>query len=179
MHGTVGQICALVIVQMRGALPQSAFIFCDQFSAIVSKSSNTMDPVTIVGLAASILTFTDFAWNLLTNGSIETLKSPGRQSNADGHVETVVGDLRTMTERLANLPLAQNGVHEIQLRKLAGTCAFECMTLLHLLASQKIRGGKRAIGRVPRLLEMTSHAGPGVQLFHHTLHDFFYLSQIG
>ncbi|SPO03019.1 uncharacterized protein DNG_05700 [Cephalotrichum gorgonifer] len=77
-----------------------------------------MDPISAVGFAASILTFIDFSYKLVT-GTLQVIND-GR-STENFHTKEVVDDFRRVTEKLEEAR-PSNSEHEIALRKLAGKC---------------------------------------------------------
>jgi hypothetical protein len=99
-----------------------------------------MDPVTAVGFAASILTFVDFAWNVVT-GAYEVYKSPSGETVENAHLGNIIDDLRLVAEELDNAELSK-GSHEKSLRRLAAKCSEVSEQLLNLLQKLRVKGSK-------------------------------------
>ena len=111
--------------------------------------SAAMDPITAVGFAASILTFIDFGYEIVT-GTLEIVKSGSTSENI--HVSVVIGDLHEVVKSLSpppvnppstplgNLPGKPSAisVHESALKRLAEKCqelSNELVTLLKNLSA--------------------------------------------
>jgi hypothetical protein len=95
-----------------------------------------MDPATAIGFAASILTFVDFSWNLIT-GTYEVYKSTTGTTSENAHVSTVIDDLQEVTEGLTSDVEGKNK-HEKDLCKLAGHCYNLSKDLLKILEKLKV-----------------------------------------
>jgi len=83
-----------------------------------TRRSFTMDPITTVGFASSILTFIDFSQQLIS-GTFEVIKLGSTSENV--HVSVVIDDLRDATKELSNRPLGLSR-HEYALQTLASEC---------------------------------------------------------
>ena len=92
-----------------------------------------MDPITAVGFAASILTFIDFGYKLVT-GTLEVLKTGSLSENT--HVSIVINDFHAVVKPLAQQPTGKSG-HEIALRDLAKRCQEISQKLTDLLQTLK------------------------------------------
>jgi len=79
-----------------------------------------MDPITAVGFAASILTFIDFSWGLIT-GACEVYKSTTGTTLENAHISTIIEDLERVTEGLIS-DVEGRSSHEKELCKLADNC---------------------------------------------------------
>ena len=77
-----------------------------------------MDPITAVGFAASILTFIDFGYQIVT-GTLEIAKSGRTSDNA--HISTVINDFHKVVEPLSEHPSGKSE-HEKALKELAEAC---------------------------------------------------------
>ena len=79
-----------------------------------------MDPVTAIGLAASIVSFIDFSWSLLT-GAKELYESGRRKTKDNARISSIVDDLN---EYALDLTIGGEGAskHEKALRALANDC---------------------------------------------------------
>ncbi len=79
-----------------------------------------MDPITAIGLAASIVSFIDFSWNLLT-GAKELYESGCRRTKENARISSIVDDLN---EYALELTIGGEGAskHEKALRTLANDC---------------------------------------------------------
>ncbi|PQE29503.1 Vegetative incompatibility HET-E-1 protein [Rutstroemia sp. NJR-2017a WRK4] len=99
-----------------------------------------MDPVIAVGFAASILTFVDFAWSVVT-GAYEVYKSPSGETVENAHLGNIIDDLRLVAEELENAEL-NKGSHERSLRRLAEKCSEVSEQLLNLLQKLRVKGSK-------------------------------------
>jgi hypothetical protein len=95
-----------------------------------------MDPVTAIGFAASILTFVDFSWNLIT-GTYEVYKSSTGTTSETAHISTVIGDLQEVSEGL-NSDVEGKTTHEKYLCKLAGQCNHLSKDLLKILGKLEV-----------------------------------------
>lgn len=94
-----------------------------------------MDPVSAVGFAASILTFIDFSWNLIT-GSCEVYRSATGMTIENAHTSDVINDLRGVSEDLEGGILG-NSKHEKALIRLASECSELADELMNLLKKLK------------------------------------------
>lgn len=101
-----------------------------------------MDPITAVGFAASILTFIDFSWNLVT-GTYEVLQSAGGTTAENAHIGNVIDDLHAATAALKSRQLGRSE-HEKALRQLASKCSNLSKELLCLLENLKVKGKNSA-----------------------------------
>jgi hypothetical protein len=95
-----------------------------------------MDPVTAVGFAASILTFVDFSWDLIT-GAYEVYKSTTGTTSENAHISTVIDDLQEITEGL-NFDVEGKAKHEKALCKLADNCLNLSKDLSKILEKLKV-----------------------------------------
>jgi hypothetical protein len=111
-----------------------------------------MDPITAVGFAASVLSFIDFGYEIVT-GTLEIAKSGSTSQNI--HVSVVIGDLREVVKSLSpppnnppSTPLgnppgkssAMSG-HERALKGLAEKCQDLSNELVALLENLSIAPG--------------------------------------
>lgn len=85
-----------------------------------------MDPVTAVGLAASIITFLDFSWSLVT-GAKELHQSGNGTTKQNARISEIIGDLKEYSLDLASGGGGGGGAsrpskHERALRALADSC---------------------------------------------------------
>lgn len=100
-----------------------------------------MDPVTAVGLAASILQFIDFSWSLV-QGSYEIYRSEAGTTPENAHIRNVILDLRQVTEDMDSDIKGQTK-HEKALRKLAQKCQDLSSKLAKILEELKMKGDTR------------------------------------
>jgi hypothetical protein len=107
-----------------------------------------MDPITAVGFAASILTFINFGYEIVT-GTLEIAKSGSTAENI--HVSAVIGDLHDVVKSLSPPPSNPSGnpvgkpatmsVHEKALKGLAEKCQELSNELVTLLENLSITPG--------------------------------------
>jgi hypothetical protein len=111
-----------------------------------------MDPITAVGFAASILTFIDFGYEIVT-GTLEIAKSGSTSENI--HVSVIIGDLHEVVKflspppnnppstALGNLPGKSSALsgHETALKGLAEKCQELSKELVTLLENLSIAPG--------------------------------------
>jgi hypothetical protein len=114
--------------------------------------SGAMDPITAVGFAASILTFIEFGYEIVT-GTLEIAKSGSTSENI--HVSVVIGDLHEVVKSLSpppsnsstiplgNLPGKSSAMsgHERALERLAEKCQELSNELVTLLENLSIAPG--------------------------------------
>jgi hypothetical protein len=92
-----------------------------------------MDPLTAVSFAASILTFIDFSYQVIT-GTYEVMSSGATSKNAQ--IGTVIKDLHDHTALLGKCP--QGGLsHEAALKTIASECENLSQDLLNMLERLK------------------------------------------
>lgn len=91
--------------------------------------SITMDPITAVSFAASILTFIDFGYKIVT-GALEIVKSGSTSDNA--HTSTVINYFHEIVKPLSEHPPGKSE-HEEALKKLAEECKQVSQELVKLL----------------------------------------------
>ena len=96
----------------------------------------SMDPVTAVSFAASILTFIDFSWNLIA-GTYEVCKSTTGTTSENGCISTVIDDLQDITEALTT-DIEGKTKHEKDLCKLADNCYDLSQDLSKILEKLKV-----------------------------------------
>lgn len=96
-----------------------------------------MDPVTAVGLAASILTFIDFSWSLV-RGSYEVYHSDLGITTGNAHISNVIDDLLEVTEGMETDIKGQNR-HEEALIKLAEQCKSLSRDLSKILQNLRMK----------------------------------------
>jgi hypothetical protein len=79
-----------------------------------------MDPVTAIGLAASIVSFIDFSWSLVT-GAKDLYESGCRRTKENARISSIIDDLN---EYARDLTIGGEGAskHEKALRALANDC---------------------------------------------------------
>ena len=100
-----------------------------------------MDPVTCIGLAASILTFIDFSSSLV-RGSYEVYKSSTGTTAENAHISNVVDDLNELVSGLET-DLVGETKHEKALVKLAEQCQGLAGELVYLLGKLRANGESR------------------------------------
>ncbi|KAK4097475.1 hypothetical protein N658DRAFT_561739 [Parathielavia hyrcaniae] len=92
-----------------------------------------MDPISAVGFAASIITFIDFGFKIVT-GTLEVLKTGSLSDNT--HISVVINDFRAVVKPLAQLP-AGKSEHEAALKELGIKCQSVSHDLFDLLEMLK------------------------------------------
>lgn len=97
-----------------------------------------MDPITAVGFAASILTFVQFSWSVVS-GTYEVRNSAGGITEDKVHINTVIVDLEAVTNNLKCRSLG-NSEHEKALRQLASKCSDLSKKLLKILDNLRVKG---------------------------------------
>jgi hypothetical protein len=90
-----------------------------------------MDPITVLSLASAILTFIDYATKIVT-GTYEVYKSATGTTEENAHIDTIIGDLREVTDDLDS-DLVGKTKHERALKELASKCEKLSDELLRLL----------------------------------------------
>ena len=90
-----------------------------------------MDPIIVVGFAASIINFVDFASDLLS-GACELYKSPTGNTAKNFHVQNVTSDLQDVADDLDANAL-ENSKEAKRLRRLSSSCSELAEELLGLL----------------------------------------------
>jgi len=93
-----------------------------------------MDPV---GLAASVLTFIDFATKLI-RGTLEIYKSASGATEENVHITTITKDLEESTINLCTIPDAKN---DPELIKISNDCQILASQLLEELNNLRERHG--------------------------------------
>jgi hypothetical protein len=85
--------------------------------------SLSMDPVTAIGLASSIISFVTFSWSLVT-GAQELYQSGEKTSKANASRRTIIEDLRDYSDDLESGTGSEltGSRHENALRRLAKDC---------------------------------------------------------
>ncbi|KAH9208161.1 hypothetical protein DL95DRAFT_231652, partial [Leptodontidium sp. 2 PMI_412] len=97
-----------------------------------------MDPITAVGFAASILTFIDFSYKVVT-GTAEVFQSGSTSKNT--HLSEIIGDLKNASEKLKDWPTPKSD-HEKALQQLSVSCQEVAQRLVNLLARLSTTPGK-------------------------------------
>src|SRR5580692_2925658 len=92
-----------------------------------------MDPITAVGFAASILTFIDFGYKIVT-GTLEVFKTGTTSENA--HISVVINDFHAVVKPLSRQPPSESD-HEKALKALAIECQELSRELVSLLERLK------------------------------------------
>lgn len=100
-----------------------------------------MDPITAIGFASSIITFVDFAWDLVS-GTVELSKSQTGRSSQNIHIENVIRDLEEATDDLDTGSLGTSKEAK-RLKRLAEDCHTLAEELLGLLKRLQRDGNKR------------------------------------
>src|SRR3569833_1313543 len=131
----------VVILLFVPELPYtSCFIQGECLAGVTSTraENRTMDPVSAIGLASSILTFVDFATKLVS-GTYEAYKTGtiGKTSDA----QTVLQDLRRVSEELHHGTFDGAQSHHKELLKLADDC-LKLSNELETLLDKLIRSAK-------------------------------------
>jgi hypothetical protein len=98
-----------------------------------------MDPVTAVGLAASLVTFIDFSWGLVL-GSYRVHNSTTGTTAENAHISTVISDLQEVTEGLY-CDFKAGSKHEKALYKLSKDCLNLSRDLLKILEKLRVKEG--------------------------------------
>lgn len=104
-----------------------------------------MDPVSAVGLASSVLTFVDFAWNLV-GGAVEIYRSLDGVLDENARLDDVQDDLDSLSDLLSVQPTCKTRA-ERKIARIAEDCRTDSKTLQNLL--KEIAGpiNKRAVWR--------------------------------
>jgi arginyl-tRNA synthetase len=97
-----------------------------------------MDPIIALGLASNILTFVDYATKIMT-GTYEVYKSVTGTTEENAHIDTIIGDLRKVTDDLDS-DLVGETKHERALKELASKCEKLSDELLRLLEKLIVSG---------------------------------------
>lgn len=100
-----------------------------------------MDGVSAIGLAASILTFIDFSWNLLS-GTRDVYQSASGTTTENAHIYTVITDLQNASLGL-HLDRTERSVsrHLQQLGFVADDCVLISQKLMDLLNDVRRKEG--------------------------------------
>ncbi|KUI64368.1 hypothetical protein VM1G_11179 [Cytospora mali] len=80
-----------------------------------------MDPISAIGTASAILTFVDFAWELVA-GAREIYKSADGVTDENAHIGKVIYDLQDVTDGIESDKLGTSK-HEKALKRLASECS--------------------------------------------------------
>ncbi|KAI0520882.1 hypothetical protein F5B22DRAFT_644623 [Xylaria bambusicola] len=100
-----------------------------------------MDPVSAIGLAASLLTFIDFSWNLLS-GTREVYQSASGTTAENAHINTVLADLMEVCSGLhLDHKERQGSTHLQQLGFLGDNCIQLSQKLISLLEELRRKDG--------------------------------------
>ncbi|KAK3328174.1 hypothetical protein B0T19DRAFT_442090 [Cercophora scortea] len=91
-----------------------------------------MDPFTAIGVAASIITFVDFSWSLVT-GAKELHDSGRKTTKENARIRSITSDLQKYSDDL-QLGGTGSSVHEQQLSSLAKECADLAKQLIAVLS---------------------------------------------
>jgi hypothetical protein len=100
-----------------------------------------MDPVSAVGLAASIFAFIDFSWKLV-KGSYEIYQSESGASPGLVQIDTILDDLADVTKTL-QADVDAGNPHRDFLRKLAGECTAVSAELSDAMKDLKRKEGNK------------------------------------
>jgi hypothetical protein len=92
-----------------------------------------MDPISAVGFAASIITFIDLGFKVVT-GTVEVLKTGSLSENT--HISIIINDFHNVVKPLARLPAGRSD-HEVALRELGVKCQELSQKLVDLLERLK------------------------------------------
>jgi len=98
-----------------------------------------LDPITALGFAASILTFIDFSWHLVT-GTYEVYQSADGTTIDNARIEKVINDLQSVSDDLYSDKL-ESSKHASALKELAEECSSLSKKLLKILKTLKQQGG--------------------------------------
>jgi hypothetical protein len=99
-----------------------------------------MDPISAVSFAASIITFVDFASELVS-GASELYKSPTGRTANNIHIENVINDLQDVADDL-NTDSLGNSKEAKRLRRLALNCKELAEKLLGVLRRLRLDGNQ-------------------------------------
>lgn len=99
-----------------------------------------MDPITALSLAFNVITFVDFAWELVS-GAVEIYQSPTGRTTENIHVENVIRDLQGASDDLSISNLGDSKEAE-RLKQLALCCTKLAGELLDLLKKLSLEGKK-------------------------------------
>lgn len=102
-----------------------------------------MDPASALGLAASVLTFVDFAWDLVA-GAAEIYRSPNGTSDENARLEDVIDDLESVAESLQDGGRSMKTRAEKKIKRLAQDCQEDAEELLALLSKLRAKN-KRSV----------------------------------
>lgn len=102
-----------------------------------------MDPASAIGLAASILAFVEFSWELVA-GTVEIYRSPDGTTDNNARLEDVIDDLESLVESLQS-DVSVKTRTEKKIKRLAQDCQEDAETLLGLLSELKATGKKRSV----------------------------------
>lgn len=100
-----------------------------------------MDPVSAVGLAASIVSFVDFACDLV-KGSYKIYRAESDESASHAHIGTILNDLEDVTKTLQT-DVKPDSPHRDFLKKLASDCAAASTELSSVLKDLKRKEGNK------------------------------------
>ena len=104
-----------------------------------------MDPASAIGLAASIITFIDFAWSLVTDAK-ELHRSGRGTTKENARIGAIIGELRNCSLELGtgvDSGLSRISTHEKALKDLAGDCCLLSSELEAILAKLKTTKNSR------------------------------------
>jgi hypothetical protein len=118
-------------------------------SVLFTAETYKMDPLTALGVAASIIQFVDFGSSLVS-GSVERYRSATGASASNDELESLTEDLRNMSTELEVAPHAshtgQLSKNEVTLSKLSSKCHDVADELLAMLDDLRVRGKHKALG---------------------------------
>lgn len=96
-----------------------------------------MDPVSVIGFAASIITFIDFSSSLM-RGFYEIYNSASGVTTENAHLSTILTDLREVTDGLHSDP-SISSKYGTQLSKLARNCIELSRDLMKILENLRVK----------------------------------------
>lgn len=104
-----------------------------------------MDPVSAIGLASSVLTFVEFAWNLV-GGATEIYRSVDGTLNENARLDDVQDDLDYLSDLLSVQPVCKTRA-ERKTARVAQECHADSKTLQTLLKEIAGPRNNRAVWR--------------------------------
>lgn len=104
-----------------------------------------MDPVSAIGLASSVLTFVEFAWNLV-GGATEIYRSVDGTLNENARLDDVQDDLDYLSDLLSVQPVCKTR-SERKTARVAQECHADSKTLQTLLKEIAGPRNNRAVWR--------------------------------
>lgn len=104
-----------------------------------------MDPTSAVGLASSVLTFVEFAWNLIA-GAVEIYRSVDGILNESARLDDIQDDLDSLSDSLSVQPTCKTRA-ERKIVRVADDCRADSKALQSLLKELKGPRNNRAIWR--------------------------------